>query len=267
MLLKNSARWVSASVGDRIVNTCAIVAGCYLIRWLLDGFLGSYLPTEIFLLGSLAVALLYGYVPAIASLVTGWLIGLFYFVEPQGQISPVSAFDMIVTADSFVMGLTGIVVLEYLQRTRYSMRLMLMVSESRYRSLLKLDNHRIHQQRQSTRALRQIGGMFAHLDRVLILFDQQHKPWLQPLFVELTGVPLTHCSAGDWLALIHADDRQRVEKDIATVVEGLREFRDIRFRLAGSGNQYRDMSCVCRSLVLSAHQRVFALVLKEPEAA
>ncbi len=265
MLLKNAAHWVDHSVRVRAIHTVLIVAACFLFRSATDGFLRPYLPTEIFLFGSLVVAFLYGYAPALVSLVFGWLLGLYFFVEPEGQFAPVNTLDLILTANSFVTGLAGIGMLEYLQRTRYSKRLMLMVSESRYRSLLKLDNHRVHHQRQSTRALRQISDIFSHLDRVLILFDHERKPWLQPLFMQTINAPQTS-PALSWLSLIHADDRSRVEKDLAFVLDGLREFRNIRFRIAVGEDRFEELDCVCRSLTLSANRHVFALVLGARES-
>ena len=265
MLLKNSAHWVEQSVKIRAIHTFLIVAACFLFRSAADDFLRPYLPTEVFLFGSLVVAFLYGYVPALVSLVAGWLLGLYFFVEPEGQLSSISALDLSLTANSFVTGLAGIGMLEYLQRTRYSKRLMLMVSESRYRSLLKLDNHRVHHQRQSTRALRQISDIFSHLDRVLVLFDHDRKPWLQPLFMQTTNSPKVS-PASSWLSLVHADDRSRVEKDLSVVLDGLREFRNIRFRIAVGNDRFEELECVCRSLTLSANRHVFALVLEARES-
>lgn len=263
ILLRNSARWVGASAKKRAINTFLIVAACFLFRSATDSFLKPYLPTEVFLLGSLVVAFLYGYVPAVASLFSGWMIGLFYFVEPYGQLAPVSTLDLTLTANSIIIGLAGIATLEYLQRTRYSMRLMLKVSASRYRSLLKLDNHRIHHQRQSTRALRQISDIFSHLDRVLVLFDHERKGWLQPRFMEFVNRPIHAQPPSPWLTWIHADDRARVEKDLSLVLDGAREFRDIRFRIAVDDDRFEELDCVCRSLTLIGHKHVFALVLKE----
>ena len=265
MLLKNSAHWVQQSVKVRAIHTFLIVAACWLFRSAADDVVRPYLPTEVFLFGSLIVAFRYGYAPALASLVSGWLLGLYFFVEPEGLFGPIDTLDLILTANSFVTGIVGIGMLEYLQRTRYSKRLMLMVSESRYRSLLKLDNHRVHHQRQSTRALRQISDIFSHLDRVLILFDHERKPWLQPLFMQTIKAPLTS-PAPSWLSLVHADDRSRVEKDLALVLEGLREFRNIRFRIAVGNDRFEELDCVCRSLTLSANRHVFALVLEARES-
>ena len=263
MLLRNSSRWVGASVKKRSVGTFLIVAACFLFRSATDDYLKPYLPTEVFLFGSLVVAFLYGYVPALVSLVAGWLIGLYFFVEPYGELAPVSTLDLSLTANSFVTGLAGIAMLEFLQRTRYSMRMMLRVSESRYRSLLRLDNHRIHHQRQSTRALRQISDIFSRLDRVLVLFDDERNSWLQPLFVEMVNRPMHTLPTSQWLMWVHADDRAHVEKDLSIVLDGLREFRNIRFRIAVADDRFEELDCVCRSLTLNAQKHVFALVLKD----
>lgn len=266
ILLKNSTRWVDASIKERALGAALIVAMCFLFREATDDYLKPNLPTEVFLFGSLVVAFLYGYVPALLSLVAGLLLGLFYFVEPYGQFAPISTFDVTHAANSFITGLAGIAMLEFLQRTRYSARLMLMVSKSRYQSLLRLDNHRIHHQRQSTRALRQISDMFSHLDRVLVLYDHNRKSWLQPLFMATVNRSSPLSTSSHWLSLVHPDDRFRVEKDLSTVLDGLREFRNIRFRIETGDNHFEELDCVCRSLALNANKHVFALVLRDPDS-
>lgn len=265
MLLKNSARWVNTPRKIRLLSTFVVVAACFLLRQALDSVLKPYMPTEVFLVGSLIVAFFYGYIPGLIALVTGWLLGLYFFVEPYGELSAIDTLDLIVTADDFVIGLAGIAMIEFLQRTRYSMRLMLMVSDSRYRSLLRLDNHRVHHQRQSSRALRQISDIFSHLERVLVLFDQDRQSWPQPAFIAKLKHQDGAAAVPHWLSVVHADDRERVEKEVNLVLDGRREFRPIRFRTIGSDGRAEDLDCVCRSLALGAQRSVFALVLREPE--
>jgi K+-sensing histidine kinase KdpD len=265
ILLKNAAYWVDADVKTRIIMSTLILAVCYLLRWWLDDWIKPYLPTQIFLFGSIAIAVLYGYVPAVISLVVGWMLGLYYFVEPYGQLTPASIFDIVITVNEFAEGLAGIALIEYLQRTRYSRRLNLLVSESRYRSLLRLDNHRVHQQRQAGRALRQIADVFSHLDRALLLIDPDGRVHALPLFERMTqgAIPM---EGNDWLDAVHVDNRQHIADETQSVIQGKKENCPVRFRFAGTAEGTAFIDCEFRSLPVGAHQHAFALLLKPQPA-
>ena len=140
---------------------------------------------------------------------------------------------------------------------------MLMVSDSRYQSLLKLDNHRIHHQRQSLRVLRQATELFNHIDRVLLIVDTYGKQQVMPLFAAITG-RLHVDTPANWLELVHIDDRPQVEKEVNIIVEGFRESRELRFRLAKGNESFEYVECVFRTLHLAGQQRVYALSLKHP---
>ena len=263
IVLKNARLWVDASLRKIIINTSLIFIASFALRWALDDVLEPYLPVQFFLLDALLVAMLYGYIPALFCLFFGWLLGLYFFVVPYGEVSAISKFDVVVTLNYFLTGLFGVGVFEYLQRVRCSTRLMLAVSESRYRSLLRLDNHRIHQQRQSTRALRQVGDIFLHLDRALLLINQDNKFFPLPLFAEISG-RLNRIHEGSWLTIVNVDDRQRIENELSTVIAGQHESVNLRFRLSTSteNGNLSELDCVFRTLTLSAHKQVFALLLK-----
>ena len=262
-LLKNARHWVDASLRTRTTNTILIFTSAFALRWAVNDLMELHYPVQLFLLCALLITMLYGYMFGLCALVTGWFLGLFFFVPPFGEFSPVTNRDVVRTINYFVTGLFGIAILEYLQRTRYSMQLMLAVSQSRYRSLLRLDNHRIFQQRQSTRALRQVGDIFTHLDRVLLLINQSKKAYLFPMFRDVTGRP-RHQGESDWLGMLHAEDRPRVEKELGQVTDGFREHRDLQFRISTVDKGFVDIECEFRSLTMSAQRQVFALLLKSP---
>ncbi len=265
MLLKNSHLWVDASLRTRYGLAALMLLAAYLLRVYADSWLSPHLPTQFFLLSALLTALWFGYTPALISLVVGWLIGLYYFVEPYGQFTPANIYDIVVTANDLLSGVIGIAVIEYLQRTRYSKRLMLAVSESRYRSLLRLDNHRVHQQRLSMRALRQINDVLAHLDRVLLLVDEEKRVFVQPLLQSL--LPLEKIdAAADWITWIVADDRKAVELSIDSVTQGLRDSCDVAFRLSGVESDQQPLQCAFRKLSVGSDRSIYALLRKPPQS-
>ena len=263
ILLKNARQWVDVPLRKRITNTVLIFFGSFALRWALNDVVQPDLPTQFFLLDALLVSALYGLIPAMFCMVAGWIFGEYFFVAPYGALSSVNKFDVLLTLNYFLTGLFGIAVFEYLQRVRCSTRLMLAVSESRYRSLLRLDNHRVHQQRQSIRALRQVKDIFLHLDRALLLVNQDNKFFSLPLFAEITGRPID-CNQKNWLELVHADDRHRLVEALGDVVKGGIESREMRFRIATADGTVTPLECVFRTLTLSPHKKVFALLLKAP---
>ncbi len=261
IVLKNARLWVDAPLRKIIINTSLIFIGSFALRWALNDVLEPDLPVQFFLLDALLASALYGYLPALVCLLAGWFLGLYFFVAPYGEISAVSKFDVLLTLNYFLTGLFGIGVFEYLQRVRCSTRLMLTVSESRYRSLLRLDNHRMHQQRQSTRALRQVSDIFLHLDRALLLINQDNKFFSLPLFSEISGRSNEN-HEGDWLTIVHTDDRQRIENELNAVVTGEHESVNVNFRISKEDGTFSELNCVFRTLTLSANKHVFALLLK-----
>ena len=136
-----------------------------------------------------------------------------------------------------------------------------MLSDSRYRSLLKLDNHRIHHQRQSVRALRQATELFEHINRVLLFIDTHGKQQSLPLFAAVIGHAHANTPA-NWLELVHTEDRLHVEKEVTIVLEGFRETRELRFRLATGNETFEYIECVFRTVHLGDQKRVYALSLK-----
>lgn len=241
-----------------------IIAACFFVRSMLDDWLKPYFPTQFFFIGSILIAVLYGYLPASISLVVGWLLGIYYFIEPYGEFSAASTYDIIVTGNNFVTGIAGIVLVEYLQRTRYSRRLNLLVSESRYRSLLRLDNHRIHQQRQVNRAMHQISEFVVHLERALLVISPDREVQYLPGLTRLLSGRAAPREA-DWRGLIHSDDRDAVEVALQPVLEGQAVKCDLSFRLAGRDPDLR-VECEFRALPVGAHKTAYALTLKPTEA-
>jgi PAS domain-containing protein len=265
ILLKNAHNWVDAPLETRIRNTFLAFLAEFALRWVLNDVLEPYLPVHFFLLGSLAVAVLYGYIPALVNLVVGWIAGLFFFVVPYGEWSEMSKFDVALSLNYLSSGLLGIGVIEYLQRVRCSTRLMLAISESRYRSLLRLDNHRLHQQRQSTKSLKQVADIFAHLDQTLLLVNQEKYCYCLPLYTELTGESPSE-DRELLYAVLHPDDQIQVRERLKEVFEGTRESQELSFRIRAADGSHKSVECVFRKLTLSAQKQVFALLLKRSAA-
>jgi hypothetical protein len=64
--------------------------------------------------------------------------------------------------------------------------------------------------------------------------------------------------------MLHDGDRAQVEKELALVIEGVREHREISFRIACMDRGYVDVDCIFRSMSMSAGKQVFALLVKAP---
>ena len=264
IVLKNARLWVETPPLKRIIITLLSFLCSLVLRWGLSDILEAEVPVQFFLLDALLVSALYGYIPALICLLGGWMLCVYFFVVPYAEISSINKSDVFLALSYFLIGLFGIAVVEYLQRVRCSTRLMLAVSESRYRSLLRLDNHRLHQQRQTVRSLRQVSDIFSHLDQALLFTHQDGKFFSLPLLTKITGHTSNENELG-WLYIVHADHRPRVERELASLMAGQRESCELHFKLSEpsvAGNQFTALDCVFRVLTLSPQKQIYALFLK-----
>lgn len=189
--------------------TLLITGGVFILRYIVHAYLGgrhAYLP---FLVAAQVITFFYGFQFGFFALVLGSLLASYYFVKPYNTFTPPTFEDLIVLAGIFIAAGISIILIEHLRRSRYSNRLLLMLSQSRYNCLLRLDNHRLHLQRRATRARQDLSDLLEHFNQVILLQLPSGEICLQNKFYELTGTtPDEHIQ--DWQHFIDEEDRQRI---------------------------------------------------------
>lgn len=189
--------------------TLLITGGVFILRYILHAYLGgrhAFLP---FLVAAQIIAFFYGYQFGFLALILGAVLGAYYFVPPYGTFTPPTPGDLIVLTGFFIATVISIVLIEHLRRSRYANRLLLMLSQSRYNCLLRLDNHRLHLQRRATRARQDLSDFLEQFNQVIFLQLPSGEICLQNKFYEITGITPAE-AVPDWQRFIDAEDRQRM---------------------------------------------------------
>lgn len=134
MKLLNSKRWAKSGPEAYFFAVFGVfVAFC--IRFSLHGFLQGNIPMTFFIMNTIVIALFYGYLPSLLTILLSVPLAFFFFVPPF------DSFDMPTPQDGFVFGsyiliaLIAVGIVEWLQRERYKASLMSRVSDSNFQLL------------------------------------------------------------------------------------------------------------------------------------
>lgn len=147
MRFKNSRLWVQHTPLVAARDSFLILLSAFLIRYGLNELIQPYAVFHFFIVACLVVAGRYGYKAAFACLLASYFLGSFFFVKPYGQFGEVTTSDWIQAFNFFFVTSFAILMIEKLQRTIYSQKLLIHVMKDRHRSLLYRKNEMMHKLR------------------------------------------------------------------------------------------------------------------------
>jgi PAS domain S-box-containing protein len=94
------------------------LAAATAVRWSLDPWLGSRIPSVTYFLAIVLIAWRTSSPVAIASIVASWLIAAYLFVQPRGSIVPAFAGDWISWITFFALSLSTVFIADRVQRAQ-----------------------------------------------------------------------------------------------------------------------------------------------------
>lgn len=134
MKLLNSKRWAkSGPVAYFFAIFGVFVAFC--IRFSLHGFLQGNIPMTFFILNTIIIALFYGYLPSLLTIVMSIPLAFFFFVPPFDSFDIPTPQDGFVFVSYILIAVISVSIVEWLQRERYKSELMSRVSNSNFQLL------------------------------------------------------------------------------------------------------------------------------------
>jgi K+-sensing histidine kinase KdpD len=238
--------------------TLLITSGIFILRYILHAYLGgrhAFLP---FLVTAQLIAFFYGYPFGFLALLLGAALGSYYFVPPFGAFTAPTGEDLIVLIGIFIAAAISIILIEHLRRSRYSNRLLLMMSQSRYNCLLRLDNHRLHLQRRATRARQDLSDLLEHFSQVILLLLPNGEVCLQNKFYELTGAtPAQHIH--DWQHFIDDADKQRIASLLVPEQAGRFIKHRVPLHFTDTSGNRKLADCILQSFPLDSGKTAVAL--------
>lgn len=134
MKIKNSKRWARSGPDGYFFAIFGVFVA-FSIRFSLHAFLQGNIPMTFFILNTIVIALFYGYLPSLLTVILSVPLAFFFFVPPF------DSFDMPTPQDSFVflsyilIAIIAVGIVEWLQRERYRAILLSRVSHSNFQLL------------------------------------------------------------------------------------------------------------------------------------
>ena len=113
-------------------------------RYFLHKWIEPYAAFHFFMIACIAVAFRYGYKSAIPCLMVSYFLGNYFFVKPYRTFGEIETSDLIQAFSFFFVTLFSIFLIEKLQRTVYSQKLLIQVMQDKQLSLLYQQNELAH---------------------------------------------------------------------------------------------------------------------------
>lgn len=134
MKILNSKRWAKSGPEAYFFALFGVfVAFC--IRFSLHGFLQGNIPMTFFILNTIVIALFYGYLPSLLTILLSVPLAFYFFVPPFDSFDTPTPQDGFVFASYILIALIAVGIVEWLQRERYKAELMSRVSNSNFQLL------------------------------------------------------------------------------------------------------------------------------------
>jgi K+-sensing histidine kinase KdpD len=140
MYFKNSRLWVQHRPSVVVRDSILILLGTFVLRYAIHDLIEPYGAFHLFMVACIVVAIRYGYKAAIACQIASLFLANFFFVKPYGSWGPITDADFIKMFDFLLVTGVAVLLIERLQRTVYSQKLMILVMRDRKRSTLFRQN-------------------------------------------------------------------------------------------------------------------------------
>ena len=134
MKINNAKRWAKPGFEGYFAAFCGVCIA-FAIRYTLHPFLQSNLPMTFFILNTIVIALFYGYLPSVLTIVISIPLAFFFFVPPFDSFETPTAQDSFVFISYILIAFIAVGVVEWLQRERYRAILITRVSNSNFQML------------------------------------------------------------------------------------------------------------------------------------
>ena len=134
MQIKNSKRWAKYGIEAYFFAIFGVFVA-FSIRYSLQDFLQGNIPMTFFILNTIIVALFFGYIPSILTIILSVPIAFFFFVPPFDSYDMPTPQDGFVFISYILIAFISVGVVEWLQRERYKAVLISKVSDSNFRLL------------------------------------------------------------------------------------------------------------------------------------
>ena len=134
MKIHNSKRWAINGPQAYFFAVFGVFVA-FSIRYTLHTFLQGSIPMTFFIINTILVALYYGYLPSIVTILISIPLAFFFFVPPFDSFDAPTPQDSFVFCSYVLIAFIAVGIVEWLQRERYKATLLARVSNSNFQLL------------------------------------------------------------------------------------------------------------------------------------
>lgn len=134
MKINNAKRWAKSGLEGYFAAFCGVCIA-FAIRYALHSFLQNNLPMTFFILNTIIIALLYGFIPSILTIILSIPLAFFFFIPPFDSYDLPTPQDAFVFTSYILIAFISVGIVEWLQRERYRAVLISRVSNSNFQML------------------------------------------------------------------------------------------------------------------------------------
>jgi K+-sensing histidine kinase KdpD len=134
MKILNSKRWAKSGSQAYFFAVFGVFVA-FSIRFSMHDFLQGNIPMTFFIMNTILIALFYGYLPSLLTIVLSVPLAFFFFVPPFDSFDMPTAQDGFVFASYILIAVIAVGIVEWLQRERYKAELTSRVSSSNFQLL------------------------------------------------------------------------------------------------------------------------------------
>jgi len=233
--VRNARRWAPGGWAAWAGVGCA-VGLAFLIRLELHPVLQSEYPFLLFTVAALLVEYFLGLGPAVFAVISGLLLGIYFFVPPYNSFLIPEPLDLFFIAGYLIINSLAITLIEDLQRSKYALGLMKNVLQSRLEMLERSNIEREFAERQAQENSERFRSLAASVPQILYMRRVGGEfEYLNEAFYRYTGLDAGLLAESGWLAAVHPEDTGRVVRACERVGQsGAREIMQLRLRGAGA---------------------------------
>ena len=247
MNIRNAKRWAPAGAMPYAYSMTAVVIA-FTVRESLHPLLQDRFAFLFFAIAALLVEFLAGMGPALLAVASGLVIGGYSFVPPFDSFDMPEDFDLVVIGFYLVATLTGIALIESLQRARYEARLLQEVAQSRLEMMERSDRQRARAESATRESEERFHALASGMPQIWYLrrLDGNFE-YVNDRYYELTGLAPGSLEGQGWFEAMHPDDVERVKAEWSRITAtGKAHASGFRLRMAdGSYRTFEgQLSCI-----------------------
>ena len=238
MHFRNAKRWAPTGIAAYLTAIGATLIA-FGMRYAAQPVLNMHYPFLFFTIASLLVAFHLGLWPAVLVVISGLLMGMYFFVPPFYSFEIPDAVDVIFIFGYLAVALLGITLIEMLHRAKHETYLLQQVAQSRLEMLERSHTQRSRAEELAKKNEEHFEILASSLPHIWYMrrLDGNFE-YFNERFYEYTGLTPGSLDNKAWLNALHPDDVAAVTAAWAQVAEdGVEQTSAFRLRLANGTYQ------------------------------